>query len=37
MKVGWKVLLPIGLGVLIGTAIVGVRHELWAAIVGVTQ
>ena len=37
MKVGWKVLLPIGLGVLIGTAIVGARQELWAAIVGVTQ
>jgi NADH-quinone oxidoreductase subunit H len=36
MKVGWKVLLPIGLGVLIATALVGVRQELWAAIVGVT-
>jgi NADH-quinone oxidoreductase subunit H len=37
MKVGWKVLLPIGLGVLIATAIVGERQELWAAIVGVMQ
>ena len=37
MKVGWKVLLPIGLGVLIATALVGVRQELWAAIVGVMQ
>ena len=34
MKVGWKVLLPIGLGVLIVTALVGMRHELLAAIVG---
>ncbi len=37
MKVGWKVLLPIGLGVLIATALVGVRQELWAAIVGVVR
>jgi NADH-quinone oxidoreductase subunit H len=37
MKVGWKVLLPIGLGVLIATALVGVRQELWAAIVGVIR
>ena len=34
MKVGWKVLLPIGLGVLIATAIVGAaasscRRRLW--------
>jgi NADH-quinone oxidoreductase subunit H len=34
MKVGWKVLLPIGLGVLILTAVVGLRHELLAAMVG---
>jgi len=34
MKVGWKVLLPIGLGVLILTAVVGMRQELLAAIVG---
>ena len=34
MKVGWKVLLPIGLGVLILTAVVGLRQELLAAIVG---
>ena len=37
MKVGWKVLLPIGLGVLIATALVGMRQELWSAIVGVMQ
>jgi NADH-quinone oxidoreductase subunit H len=37
MKVGWKVLLPIGLAVLIATAVVGLRQELWAAIVGVLQ
>jgi NADH-quinone oxidoreductase subunit H len=34
MKVGWKVLLPIGLGVLILTALVGMRQELLAALVG---
>ena len=34
MKVGWKVLLPMGLGVLILTAVVGMRQELLAAIVG---
>ena len=33
MKVGWKVLLPIGLGVLILTALVGMRHELLAVVV----
>jgi NADH-quinone oxidoreductase subunit H len=37
MKVGWKVLLPVSLGVLIVTAIVGVRQELWAALTGVTR
>jgi NADH-quinone oxidoreductase subunit H len=37
MKVGWKVLLPIGLGVLIATALVGARQELWAATVGVLR
>ena len=37
MKVGWKILLPVSLGVLIVTAIVGVRQELWAALVGVTR
>ena len=37
MKVGWKVLLPIGLGVLIATALVGMRQELWASIVGVVR
>ncbi len=34
MKVGWKVLLPIGLGVLVLTALVGMRQELLAAVVG---
>jgi NADH:ubiquinone oxidoreductase subunit H len=35
--VGWKVLLPIGLAVLIATAIVGLYPQLAAAIVGVVQ
>jgi len=30
MKVGWKVLLPIGFSLLIVTAVVGMRTELWA-------
>jgi len=34
MKVGWKVLLPMGLGVLILTAVVGLRQELLAAVLG---
>ena len=34
MKVGWKVLLPTGLALLILTAIVGMRTELWADIQG---
>ena len=37
MKVGWKVLLPIGLGVLIATALWGLLPQLSAAIVGVLQ
>ena len=37
MKVGWKVLLPLGLGVVIVTAVVGVRQELWAALAGVSR
>jgi NADH-quinone oxidoreductase subunit H len=37
MKVGWKVLLPFGLGVLILTALVGMRHELLAVVVGGTR
>ena len=40
MKVGWKVLLPIGLGVLILTALVGMRqelHDMLAAVVGGTR
>jgi NADH-quinone oxidoreductase subunit H len=35
MKVGWKVLLPVSLAVLIVTAILGVRHELLAGLMGV--
>ncbi len=34
MKVGWKVLLPMGLALLILTAVVGMRTELWAATAG---
>ena len=30
MKVGWKVLLPTGLALLIVTALVAMRAELWA-------
>jgi NADH:ubiquinone oxidoreductase subunit H len=30
MKVGWKVLLPTGIALLIATAVVGMRTELWA-------
>src|SRR5271157_16877 len=37
MKVGWKVLLPIGLGVLIATAIWGLLPQLSSAILGVSQ
>ena len=37
MKVGWKVLLPIGLGVLIATALWGLMPQLSAAILGVLQ
>jgi len=32
MKVGWKILLPMGLGVLILTAGVGMRSEIWQAL-----
>jgi NADH-quinone oxidoreductase subunit H len=35
MKVGWKVLLPTGLALLIVTAVVGMRAELWAGLQGV--
>ena len=35
MKVGWKVLLPTGLGVLIATAVWGLLPQISAAIVGV--
>ena len=35
MKVGWKVLLPTGLALLIVTAVVGMRAELWADLQGV--
>ncbi len=34
MKVGWKVLLPIGFALLIATAVVAMRTELWADITG---
>src|ERR1700676_1979165 len=34
MKVGWKVLLPTGLALLILTALVGMRAELWAELQG---
>jgi NADH-quinone oxidoreductase subunit H len=34
MKVGWKVLLPMGLALLILTAIVGMRADLWAQLTG---
>ena len=32
MKVGWKVLLPIGFTLLIATAVVGMRTDLWAQV-----
>ena len=32
MKIGWKVLLPISIGVVILTALVGVRQELLALV-----
>jgi len=32
MKVGWKVLLPVGFSLLILTAVVGMRTELWAQV-----
>ncbi|MGD1077343.1 MAG: complex I subunit 1 family protein [Candidatus Sulfotelmatobacter sp.] len=35
MKVGWKILLPMGLALLILTAVVGMRTELWAELQGV--
>ena len=35
MKVGWKVLLPTGLALLILTALVGMRADLWAQLRGV--
>jgi NADH-quinone oxidoreductase subunit H len=34
MKVGWKILLPMGLALLILTAVVGMRTELWAELQG---
>jgi NADH-quinone oxidoreductase subunit H len=34
MKVGWKVLLPMGLALLILTAVVGMRTELWGELQG---
>jgi len=35
MKVGWKILLPMGLALLILTAVVGMRADLWAQLRGV--
>jgi NADH-quinone oxidoreductase subunit H len=32
MKIGWKVLLPISIGVVVMTALIGVRHELIALV-----
>ena len=37
MKVGWKVLLPVGLGVLIATALAGLLPEMESVIVGVLR
>ncbi len=37
MKVGWKVLLPTGLALLILTAVVAMRTELWAQLTGGMQ
>ncbi len=37
MKVGWKVLLPTGLGVLIATAIWGLLPQISSAIFGVSR
>jgi NADH-quinone oxidoreductase subunit H len=37
MKIGWKVLLPISLAVLVVTALLGVRHELLAGLMGVAR
>ena len=34
MKVGWKVLLPMGLALLILTAVVAMRTELWGELQG---
>ena len=33
MKVGWKILLPMGLGLLVCTAVVGMRTEVWYGVV----
>jgi NADH-quinone oxidoreductase subunit H len=32
MRIGWKVLLPISIGVVVMTALIGVRHELLALV-----
>jgi len=37
MRIGWKVLLPLSLAVLILTALVGIRHELATALMGVLR
>ena len=33
MKVGWKILLPLGLALLVATALIGMRAEVWASII----
>ena len=37
MKIGWKVLLPLSLAVLILTALVGIRQELATVVMGVLR
>jgi NADH-quinone oxidoreductase subunit H len=37
MKIGWKVLLPLSLAVLILTALVGIRQELATVLMGVLR
>jgi NADH:ubiquinone oxidoreductase subunit H len=37
MRVGWKVLLPVGLGVLIATAVWGLLPQLSSSVSGVMQ
>ncbi len=37
MRIGWKVLLPVSLAVVILVAVIGVRHELLAGVMGVAR